>query len=242
MDAKHEMISRLKKDLLVWEGFKSATSKVTDAMGLGPIEAAFPNGIFPTGALHEFVTDAGKTAASFGFISGLLSTMMLQGGVCLWISIGRKVSPWALAAFGIKPHHIIFIDLTTEKDVLWAMEEALKCSGLGAVIAEVSEISFMQSRRLQLAMEQSKVTGFLLRTGARKLTATTSVARWRVTSLPSDPGDMPGVGFPRWNVELLKVRNGEPGMWQVEWNADSFLIIEKETNITTMPERKLMVG
>jgi protein ImuA len=28
---------------------------------------------------------------------------------------------------------------------------------------------------------------------------------------------MPGVGFPRWNVELLKVRNGQPGNWQVEW-------------------------
>ena len=28
---------------------------------------------------------------------------------------------------------------------------------------------------------------------------------------------MPGVGMPRWKVELLKVRNGVPGEWIVEW-------------------------
>ena len=33
---------------------------------------------------------------------------------------------------------------------------------------------------------------------------------------------MPGVGFPRWNVELLKVRNGKPGSWQIEWAESRF--------------------
>jgi protein ImuA len=25
------------------------------------------------------------------------------------------------------------------------------------------------------------------------------------------------MGFPRWEVELLKVRNGKPGKWLVQW-------------------------
>jgi hypothetical protein len=33
---------------------------------------------------------------------------------------------------------------------------------------------------------------------------------------------MPGVGFPGWNVELLKVRNGKPGSWQIEWAESRF--------------------
>jgi protein ImuA len=33
---------------------------------------------------------------------------------------------------------------------------------------------------------------------------------------------MPGVGFPRWNVQLLKVRNGKPGAWQLEWEGGQF--------------------
>ena len=33
---------------------------------------------------------------------------------------------------------------------------------------------------------------------------------------------MPGVGFPRWNVELLKVRNGKPCTWELEWSEGQF--------------------
>ena len=31
------------------------------------------------------------------------------------------------------------------------------------------------------------------------------------------PDNMPGISFPRWQVELLKIRNGKPGRWQLEW-------------------------
>ena len=42
---------------------------------------------------------------------------------------------------------------------------------------------------------------------------------------------MPGVGFPRWQVDLLKVRNGNPGSWTVEWSKRRFntIIPEKIT-------------
>jgi hypothetical protein len=36
--------------------------------------------------------------------------------------------------------------------------------------------------------------------------------RWKITALPSElPDRMTGVGFPGWNVELLKVRNDKHG-------------------------------
>ena len=38
--------------------------------------------------------------------------------------------------------------------MLWVIEEALKCEGLAAVIGEIKELSFTQSRRLQLAVEK----------------------------------------------------------------------------------------
>jgi protein ImuA len=149
--------------------------------------------------------------------------MMRNGGVSLWISSSRIVFPPALKCFGIEPDKIVFIDVPKQKDVLWVMEEALKCEGLAAVIGEMPEISFTASRRLQLAVEQSRVTGFVIRVNQRNLNTTACVTRWKITSLPSVlPDSMPGVGFPRWNVELLKVRNGKPGTWQVEWKAGRF--------------------
>jgi protein ImuA len=146
----------------------------------------------------------------------------------LYISASRKLFPPALKAFGVEPDKIIFVDLKQEKDVLWAMEEALKCEGLSAVIAEVRAISLTASRRLQLAVERSKVTGFILRNDPGKLSASGCVARWKISPLPSElEAGMPGLGFPRWTVELLKVRNGNPGSWKMEWFSGRFHAVEE---------------
>ena len=119
------------------------------------------------------------------------------------------------------------------------MEEALKCKGLSAVIGEMQDLSFTASRRLQLAVEQSQVTGFVLRKNPRSLNTSACLARWKITSLPSElPGEMPGVGFPRWNVELLKVRNGRPGNWQIEFAAGRFRYISKIAAIHPQQQKK----
>ena len=92
---------------------------------------------------------------------------MQPGGACIWISAARKIFPPGLKAFGIEPDRVIFVDLKREKDVLWATEEVLKCEGLAAVASEIRELSFTVSRRLQLAVEKSRVTGFILRDNPR---------------------------------------------------------------------------
>lgn len=229
-ETKKDIINRLQKDILQWQGFTPPAAAGAKGIGLGPLESAFPNGVFPTGAIHEMVCPTPEhAAATGGLMAGLLAVLMKQGGACLWISVRRQLFPPALTAFNVKPHQVIFIDPAQEKDVLWAMEQALKCEGLAAVIAEVQEISITQSRRLQLAVESSKVTGFLLRNDPRKLGANTCVARWMVTPVPSQLADeLPGVGLPRWQVDLLRVRNGNPGSWQLEWTGDGFMPVEEK--------------
>ncbi|QNL48729.1 Error-prone repair protein ImuA [Olivibacter sp. SDN3] len=221
---KHEVLSQLKKDLLFWQGFRRKESHM-DSIGLGPLEAAFPNGVFPTGSIHEFIsTCREESAVSSGFISGLLAKLMKNGGVCIWISSVKALFPPSIKTFGVEPDRIIFVYTEREKDVLWATEEALKCEGIAAVIAELQELDFVQSRRLQLAVEKSGVTGFVLRSNPRRIGATACVARWRISSLSSELEEgLPGVGFPRWEVELLKVRNGNPGTWKLEWSEERFV-------------------
>ena len=211
---KADIIAQLQKDLLLLQGLKHIANDHAVDTGLGPINAAFPGNIFPLGAIHEFIAEDG--AATGGFVAGILSALMQNGGVCLWISSCRTLFPPALYSFGILPDKIIFIDLQKERDLLWGMEEALKCNGLAAVVGELKELSFTASRRLQLAVEQSRVTGFVLR--AKADTTTSCVTKWKITSLPGKLNDdMPGIGFPRWNIQLLKVRNGKQGSWQMEW-------------------------
>ncbi|MDP9048976.1 MAG: Error-prone repair protein ImuA [Bacteroidota bacterium] len=240
-ELKRDIINRLQKDILLRQGFKQPAAGTASVVGLGPIEAAFPNGIFPVGAIHEFVTSGREqAAASVGFMAGLISALAKQGGACLWIGVAGKIFPPSLISFDVSPDQVIFIDVEREKDVLWAMEEALKCEGLAAVVAELRDISFAQSRRLQLAVESSKVTGFLLRNDPRRLGTTTCVARWQITPMPSEFEDeLPGVGFPRWQVDLLRVRNGNPGSWKLEWVDGCFVPVEEEMEIISLPERQI---
>ncbi len=241
---KRDIIAQLRKDILLMEGFKPAPEGTASAFGLGPVEAAFPNGIFPTGSVHEVLNlEAEHTGATGGFIAGLLKVLMDEGGSCLWISTSRKLFPPALKAFGVEPERIIFIDLHREKDVLWAVEEALKCKGVAAVVAELRELSFTQSRRLQLAVEESGVTSFILRHDPLKISTTACVARWQVMPLPSETeDDLPGIGYPRWQVELLKVRNGNPGTWTVEWSEEGFNVLPVAVSEFIREEQSLKVG
>jgi len=237
---KADIIAQLQRDILPLQGFKKSVSKT--ALDIVPvaIKKAFLNAEFPLGVVHEFIAAGMENiAATSGFVTGLLSSLMQKENAAIWISTKRNIFPPALQSFGIAADRIIFIDLEKEKELLWVMEEALKCNGLAAVIGEIPELSFTASRRLQLAVEQSQVTGFILRHNPRILNTTACVTRWKISSLPSQlTGDMPGVGFPRWNVELLKVRNGKPGNWEIEFAAGRFRHLSKITAIPLQQEKK----
>ncbi|MCC8407688.1 Error-prone repair protein ImuA [Mucilaginibacter sp. UR6-1] len=221
---KEEIISKLRQDMIRWEGFRPPQPGTSSDLGLGIVAAAFANGVFPTGAIHEFISSSPEdTAASGGFIAGLVNRLLGSGGACLWISYTRRIYPPALKLFGVDPDRVIFVDVPQQKDVLWVTEEALKCEGVATVICETRELSFTESQRLQLAVEKSHVTGFVLRKDVKKINTTACVTRWQIRPVRSQlRAGMPGVGHPRWEVNLLKVRNGKPGNWTVEWKKRNF--------------------
>ncbi|ACU60849.1 ImuA family protein [Chitinophaga pinensis] len=244
MPEKADIISQLQKDILRLQGYRSVPQDNAPVIDLGPVNTAFPNGVFPTGVIHEFLCPlTEQAAATSGFVSALTGSLMQFGGACIWISVSRTLFPPSLKTFGIEPHRVVFIDLQRTKDALWALEEALKCEGLAAVIAELPEIGFTQSRRLQLAVEQSKVTGFILRTSSRSVSTTASAARWQITPLPSAmENDMPGVGYPRWQIELLKVRNGRNGVWKIEWSEGRYTILQEPSSSKNVQIHQLKAG
>jgi protein ImuA len=238
---KKELIRGLQQQILSMQGMKGPLEEERFNFGLGPLELAFPGHRFPTGAIHEFLSNTNENAAATtGFIAGLAGSLMQQGdGACLWISAKRTVFPPALKMFGIDPDRVIFIDSTREKDLLWAVEEALKCGALAAVVGELKEISFTESRRLQLAVEQSRVTGLMHHFSPRNVTATASVCRWEVTPVAGQQEiGLPGVGDSCWNVTLQRVRNGKPGAWLIAWSAGRFRHVYRDA-ADTVPGHQL---
>lgn len=233
----------LRDEILAMQGIRPAQNPIID-LTFGPLRHAFPNYSFPTGAIHEFITENKESAASTnGFIAGILTSLMKNSGITIWIGTSRKLFPPALKAFGIEPDRLVFVDVKKEKDVMWAMDEALKCDALSAVVGEMQDLGFTESRRLQLAVERSRVTGFILRTNPKKIGTTSCVSRWKISPAHSEPVDgMPGVGLPQWKVELLRIRNGKPGAWELRWENGRFYSIEKETSASEVENNELKVG
>jgi hypothetical protein len=147
-----------------------------------------------------------------------------KGGLVMWCLRRLDIYGPGLAAHGLDPGRIVFVETPRDAEILWAMEEGLRTPGIAAVIGEVGSLPAVASRRLQLAAERFGITAFLLRRwrnggqAARERTQpNAATTRWRVAALPSRPSrEEPGVGRPRWRVELLRCRGGEPACWEME--------------------------
>jgi len=241
---KATILKQLQSELLHIQGFKSINSS-NNLRILAPLCLAFPNATFPTGALHEFISDSKEDlSATSGFITAMLASLVSSDGVVVWISSYRKLFPPGLQVFGVNPDRILFIYVPA-REVLWAMEEVLKCPALAAVVGELRNLSFTESRRLQLAVEKSNVTGFVLRTPGPATGTTACVSRWKITSLPSTPVDeLPGIGYIHWRAELMRVRNGHPRAWNLEWKNNQFAesAVEAQQSIAPSAQTFKQVG
>ena len=221
--SQKEVLLQLKKDILL-QRFGTPRNTWLAAAALHPFASSFPFNKFPLGCVHEFICPSNESfSATSGFVCGILSSLKQKGNI-IWISPTHKMFPPSFTSFGIAPHHIIFIHLDKPKDILYATEEALRCEGISAVITDMRDLNFKQSRRLQLATEQSRVTGFVLRNNPKSINTTACVSRWVITPTISVPyQNLPGIGFPSWNVQLQKARNGKPQSWNITWHAGQFI-------------------
>ncbi len=212
-------------------------------LGAAGLDAHLPGGGLPLGGLHEI--EGGRAewddGAATGFCVALLARLLAAGPErrgdnkpVLWVSPWRDLYAPGLRAFGLDPGRLIQVRAgagAAGAEVLWAMEEGLRCARLAAVVGELDTLERSAGRRLQLAAEASGVTAFALRRGLRPVRparagASAAVTRWRVEAeaMSNGPG-MPGARDwgrsperPRWRVELLRCRGAAPGQWCLEWD------------------------
>jgi protein ImuA len=203
--------------------------------GVPAIDCRLPGGGLALGALHEvsgFGPDEEDGAVPAAFVAGLCARLASAKPV-LWCESGAgDLYGPGLAACGLAPERLLVVRANHPQDLLWAMEEGLRSRGLAAVVGEIADLPGPASRRLQLAAENSGVTAFALRryrwaaalpgknefcqTNPISRAPNAAVTRWLVSPLPSLVGDEPGVGRPRWRLELWRARGAAPADWIVE--------------------------
>ena len=91
-----------------------------------------------------------------------------------------------LDQFNLAPERLLTVAAAHRRDLLWAMEEALRCRAIGAVIGELrhGELDTVAVRRLSLAAAESGALALLLR-AAPANDASTAATRWIVGAAPS---------------------------------------------------------
>jgi protein ImuA len=216
--------------------------------GVAAIDRVLPGGGLARGALHEILGASGDEedgALAAAFVAGILGRLIATGdGMVLWCLSRPDLYGPGLAAHGLDPGRLVLVQAPRDAEILWAMEEGLRAPGIAAVVGEVGALPAVAGRRLQLAAERSGITALLLRrwrdggqaARARAL-PNAAVTRWRIAALPSQPPQgEPGVGRPRWRVELLRCRGGEPACWEVE-RADATGHVSLAATLADRPAR-----
>jgi protein ImuA len=118
-----------------------------------------------------------------------------------------------IEAFNLAPERLLTVAAAHRRDLLWAMEEALRCRTIGAVIGELrhGDIDAVAVRRLSLAAADSGALALLLRS-APVSDASTAATRWIVGAAPSAHGP------PRFAAHLIRNRRGPTGSWILQWS------------------------
>jgi protein ImuA len=201
---------------------RSARGRTVLPFGIATVDSRLPGGGLALGALHEVA--GGGNGAIDGAAAALFSAGVAarSRGKVLWCLTRADLFAPAMAQAGLIPDRVIYVEAGDDKTVLACMEEGLRHGGLGSVVGEVARLSMTASRRLQLAAEGTGAIGIALRRWRREVDAsdfgqpTAAMTRWRISVLPSTALPVPGVGRPRWLVELIRARAGESADFELE--------------------------
>ena len=211
-------------------------------LGVPEIDRALPGGGLRLGCIHEVAGDESAT----GFCAALLARALAtrpgsrragaagprgnRRGALLWLAQGDDLYAPGLVRYGIGAGQLLVVTgLRRRDDMLWAMEEALRCRAVRGVVAETGGTGLAAGRRLMLAAEGTGVLGLVLsrdngaalphhrghgderrRRGGAGVRA--AVSRWRVTAAP---------GGTKWRVALLHCRGGRPAEWTLSAGSPS---------------------
>jgi protein ImuA len=193
-------------------------------LGLHDVDRHLPGAGLACGALHEVAAAAhGDRPAVFGFAVALTAlALRAHSDPALLIAARRSFDAFGkpyghgLCRLGLDVSRLILVETRSDKDALWALEEALRSKAVAIVVGAVeSDLDLTRSRRLSLAAAASGTSLVLLRP-PRVTGASAALTRWRIAAAPAARDRL--LASPRWSVALERCRNGRSGQWLLEWD------------------------
>ena len=164
MDPAHVVADRLSPPGL-WRGTglaRVATPGVPT--GFAELDAEFPGGGWPSGSLTE-IMPVQEGIGELRILGPALAGLSARGSHLAWIAPPYLPCASAIAAAGVDLARLFIVRTGSEKETLWALEQALRSNACGAALAWLPSPGYAALRRLQLAAGDSRSLALLFRPG-----------------------------------------------------------------------------
>lgn len=213
-------LDALRAEVRVIESAGRARTNQALPFGVAEMDSCLAHGGLLRGAPHDISgasASLADDAAATLFAAGIAARLL---GPVLWVLGRQDLFAPGLAQAGLVPDRLIYAECRKDEEALAVTEEGLRHGSLAAVVAEVTRAGMIATRRLQLAAEDSGTMALLLRRWRNASdplgTPSAAATRWRIGCLPSQALPAPGIGRPRWTVELVRQRGGPANHWIME--------------------------
>lgn len=142
---------------------RSRPRGITISSGCSAIDRVLPNGGYASGSLVEFLANGGQPLGSTTVALSTASHACEAGKYLVLIDTPIQYYPPALQRLGLPVDRIIGLRPKTYEDIVWAIDQSLRSSAVGCVIASIDRLNDRTARRFQLAAEAGGGLGILLR-------------------------------------------------------------------------------
>jgi protein ImuA len=161
--AREILIATLRREVARLENCRPPEDERPVSTGSPALDCLLPAGGLRRGTLVEYLTSTSGSGA--GTLALAAAREACHEGRAL-VVLDRPAScfyPLAAAAWGIDLSRLLVLRPANEADALWALDQALRCPGVGAVWARLDQRDVRDFRRLQLAAECGGTIGLLIR-------------------------------------------------------------------------------
>ncbi len=174
--------------------------------GCRVLDRVLPERGFRRGTLVEWLS-AGQASGAETLALVTAREACGKSGVLVVFDRARQFYPPAAVRLGIDPGDLIVVQAANRADSTWAIDQTLRCPGVGVVLAWPDGLEGHDFRRFQLAVEEGGGLGLLVRPQSVGHEPSWAEVRLLVEPLPG-----PASGRARRvRIRVLRCRGGTEG-------------------------------
>jgi protein ImuA len=212
-------LESLRRQIFQLEGSRFRGGDGVVSSGCRAVDELLPARGLHRGAVAEWFA-AGDGVGAGGLALLAAREVCGAGGKLIVIDSRRELYPPALVRFGIPLEQFLVVYAVGPADHFWALDQALRCRGVAAVLAWPEQLDGRTFRRLQLAAEEGGGLGLFVRSTRVRNDPSWAETRFLVEPLPFVAA---GPGLRHVRISLLRCRGGSGGQSiDVEINDDGY--------------------